>query len=213
MIFEDSKAQGANQENRARFCHFFLKFWAPIWTPGKDKFGTFLATIWSTDPRALSTCISIRFIALFKAKNCPKNNYELETKRSKKASKKSLLKYQRMEPQDPRNLRFYMESVTKITVSSNCQLSKPMSEKHKKSTRIASNGAPEAAFKTMKNPTLPFPDVLQEMSRKQAHFEALRPLLFRPVRHLFFESILAPLRRGCRKVFTPVLRALLYIDI
>ena len=129
MIFGDSEAQGANQESRARFPHFFLKLWDPIWTPGKDKFGICLATIWSTDPRALSTCISLRFIALFKAKSGQKNNYELETKRSKKASKKSLLKYQRMEPQDPWNLRFYIEWVTKFTVSSNCQVSKPMSEK------------------------------------------------------------------------------------
>ena len=64
----------------------------------------------------------------------------------------------------------------------------------------------------MKNPTLFLPDVLQEMSQKLAHFEALRDVLFRLFWHLFFESILAPLRRGCRKVFPPMLRALLYID-
>ena len=65
----------------------------------------------------------------------------------------------------------------------------------------------------MKNPTLSIPDVLQEISQKLAHFEALRELLFRPVRHLSFESILAHLWPQNRKVFTPMLRALLYIDI
>ena len=65
----------------------------------------------------------------------------------------------------------------------------------------------------MTNPTLFLPDVLQEMSQKLAHFDALRDVLFRLFWHLFFESILAPLRRGCRKVFPPMLRALLYIDI
>ena len=92
----------------------------------------------------------------------------------------------------------------------NCRNQCP--KKHKISTNIRSNTALEAAFKTMKNPTLSFPDVLQEMSQKLAHFEALRELLFRPVRHLFFESILAHLRPQSRKVFAPVPRAFSYID-
>ena len=173
MIFGDSEIQGANQERRARFFHVLLKFWAPIWTPGRDKIIVKydFRRLWNTRSRpgepgtifpfffeimgsnldlwegqvwdffgddlkhwSTSAC-GLHFHPIhnmFWTKSGTENHHKLRTKRNENASKRSLLKYQRMEPQDPWNLWFHMEGVTKITVSSNCQVSKPMSEKTQK---------------------------------------------------------------------------------